>query len=110
MWANRTKTSRAMRGAEGESTAMWTSETFASLDQLIGYLNEHRIRSERCKIVVVETGHGGSGFHLLIQAESDPDPQLLAVAQAETSPLPTPERGQVVDEADAIISDAQRDE
>ena len=89
---------------------MWTSETFTSLDQLIDYLNEHRIRAEYCKIVVVEARRGTPTFHLLIQAESDPDPKLLAVAQAEAEPPITPERGQVVDEAEAIISDAQRDE
>lgn len=89
---------------------MWSSETFASLNLLLDYLNAHRIQAERCKIVVLEAAPGGPGYHLLMQTEGDLDPPVLAVAQGEAEAPTAPERGPVVDEAEAIIHDAQSDE
>ena len=88
---------------------MWTSESFATLELLLAFLNDHRIRAERCKIVVADDNNGSQVFYLLYQ--TDEGPELAAVAaQAEADPLEGADAGDAVDAAEAIIAEAHRDE
>lgn len=89
---------------------MWAAESFATLELLLGFLNERRIRASRCKVVVARDAEGAQRFHLLFQIEDDPLLEMAAVAQAETEPLVGADGDDAVDAAEAIIAEAQRDE
>lgn len=86
---------------------MWVAERFATLEQLLAYLNDRAIRAERCKVVAVAQPDGGARWHLLYQPEDDggEGPVLVAAAEAD---VPVPD--EAIASAEAIIADAQRDE
>lgn len=89
---------------------MWVSERFPTIDLLLAFLNDRRIRADRCKIVAVTEPGGTRLFHLLHQPDDDPMLELAAVAQAEADPLAGGDIDDAVDAAEAIIAGAQRDE
>ena len=87
---------------------MWTSESFATIELLLAFLNDRRIPASRCKVAVARDRDGAQVFHLLYQTEDDPLAEMAAVAQAEADPFR--DADDAVDAAEAIIADAQRDE
>ena len=87
---------------------MWHSESFTTLQLLLGFLNDRRIRASHCKVVVARDRNGAQVFHLLYQTEDDPLAEMATVAQAEADPFRNGD--DAVDAAEAIIADAQRDE
>lgn len=88
---------------------MWVSESFRSLELLVDFANDRRVGIERAQVVVAHDETGAEVFHLLFEPTKDPDLALTAVAVADAE-VPAPAVTEdVVDEAEAIIHDAQRD-
>lgn len=88
---------------------MWVSESFRSLPLLLDFANDRRVRIERAQIVVAHDETGAEVFHLIFEPTKEPDLALTAVAVAEAEVAEPAEAEEVVDEAEAIIHDAQRD-
>ena len=84
---------------------MWVAESFSSLELLLDFLNDRRIAAERCKVAFVPAADGGGRWHLLHQLE-ERDQALAAVAEADAVVM----ANDAVASAEAIISDAQRDD
>ena len=88
---------------------MWTSESFATLELLVAFLNDRRIGADRCKVVVARDDEGAQVFHLLYQMLEDAV-GVGAVAQAEAEALDGTDADDAVGAAEAIIAEASRDE
>jgi hypothetical protein len=89
---------------------MWVAESFRSLGLLLGFVNDRRLPIERAKVVVSREEGGAEVFHLLYEPVDEPERALAAVAAAEAELPDEVEAEDVVDEAEAIIHDAQRDD
>jgi len=87
---------------------MWQSESFLSFPALLGWLNAHRIRPSDCKILVAVDDHGRQRYHVLY-VDEDGSLERVGVAEASVGGLSTADSGDVLDEAEAIIHDAQRE-
>lgn len=88
---------------------MWIAERFRSLELLLGFANDRRLPIERAKVIVTRDEGGAEVFHLLYEPVDEPERALAAVAAAEADFPDEVEAVEVVDEAEAIIHDAQRD-
>jgi len=88
---------------------MWVSESFRSLPLLLDFANDRGVRIERAQVVVARDETGAEVFHLLFEPTKEPDLALAAVAVADVEVPEPAEVEEVVDEAEAIIHDAQRD-
>ena len=84
---------------------MWVAETFPSQESLLDFLNDRRIAAERCKVVFVAAADGGGHWHLIYQAEEH-ERGMAALAEADSVVM----ANDAVASAEAIISDAQRDD
>jgi hypothetical protein len=84
---------------------MWVAESFSTLELLLDFLNDRQIAAERCKVVHVRGADGGGHWHLIHQIE-ERGRQLAAVTEADAVVV----ANDAVASAEAIISDAQRDE
>jgi hypothetical protein len=82
---------------------MWVLESFATVELLLRFLNERRVRADRCKVVAARDAAGGQVFHLLLQAEDDGDGGAAVVEAGEAIGA-----GEAVDAAEAIVAGAQR--
>lgn len=89
---------------------MWIAESFRSLGLLLGFANDRGVPIERAKVVVTRDEGGAELFHLLYEPLDDPGLALAAVAAAEADLPEVVEPEDAVDEAEAIIHDAQRDD
>ena len=88
---------------------MWLSESFTTLELLLAFLNDRRIRPEQCKVVVTHDDANAEVFHVLYRL-GDEVVVSAAVAQAEADPLDGADADNAVDAAEAIIAEAHRDE
>lgn len=88
---------------------MWLCETVSSIELVVDFLNDQRLRPEQCKVVAAHGDEGDQIFHVLYRL-GDPVLAEVAAAQAEQSPGPAVDTGDALDAAEAIIADAQRDE
>lgn len=88
---------------------MWKAETFATLEALLAGLNQRAMEPAACKIVVADDEHGAQHFHLLYVENGRPLVGV-AVAEAEVNGLEGSAPEEAVDEAEAIIADAQNDD
>jgi hypothetical protein len=84
---------------------MWVTESFSSLELLLDFLNDRRIVAERCKVVFVPGADGVGVWHLIYQVEEG-ERGLAAVAEEDALVV----ANDAVASAEAIISDAQRDD
>ncbi len=90
---------------------MWTTESFRSLDLLVAYLNDRKLRPGQCKIVAGGEG-GGAIYHLLYET-SEVEPDLLAqeaTVDVELVPVAGTDGDDAVDLAERIIHEAQQEE
>lgn len=88
---------------------MWKAEEFSGVDEVVSFLNGRGLRPEQVKVAVARGEGGGQVFHLLYE---DEDRSLVGVAaaEAEVPEIGGADLGGVVDEAEAIIAEAQREE
>lgn len=92
---------------------MWQSETFPTIAALVAALNRRGLAAADCKVVAADDGRGGDMFHLLFVEDGRP---LVGVAvgdaDAEADAMGNGIAGagtdDVLDEAEAIIADAQQ--
>ncbi len=94
---------------EGEGAGMWKTEQFSSVEDVVDFLNGRGLRPERIKLAVGRGDSGRQVFHLLYE-EEDSSLVGVAVAEADVPEIAPGDVGGVMDEAEAIIADAQRDE
>src|SRR5690242_6403491 len=64
--------------------SMWTSESFASLELLVAFLNDRRLRPDQVKVVVAHDDDA-QRFHLLYQADEG---VMVGAATAEAAAEP----------------------
>jgi hypothetical protein len=91
---------------------VWESRLFDSMAELIDEVNARGLTADRFKVVPELSAAGRGHYHLLSLGGAAPDPLLAAVAvtaDGEIEPLVEEERHEAVDEAEAIIHDAQHD-
>jgi hypothetical protein len=86
---------------------MWVSESFPTLPALLGFLNDRRLRADRCKVVAARDAEGAQVFHLLYQTDGDGERERAAAAAEEEEALGADE---AVGAAEAIVAGAQREE
>lgn len=85
---------------------MWMTESFATVELLVAFLNDRRLGEGQCKIVVAHDARGDEVFHLLYQLEAPGDLVAQAVVEAEVPALGTgAEAADAVGAAEAIIQD-----
>ncbi len=91
---------------------MWSLESFRTLDLLLAFLNDRGLRAAQCKVVSDSSENGERLYHLLY--ETAPDDSGLqareAAVEVELLPVAGTDGGDVVDLAEQIIHDAQREE
>ncbi len=91
---------------------MWSVESFRTLDLLVAFLNDRKLRASHCKVVAGTNEGGESIYHLLYETDID-DSGLQAreaAVEVELLPVAGTEGGDAVDLAEQIIHDAQREE
>lgn len=90
---------------------MWQSQSFPSVELALAFVNEHRLRADQFKVMAARWGWGSRlVVWVLYQADEAGLAGVTTAAAAEPEPLSSPVAGNVVDEAEAIIADAQREE
>jgi hypothetical protein len=85
---------------------MWVAESFATLQALLGFLNDRRLRADRCKVVAARDAEGAQVFHLLYQTEGDGERERATAAEQDEA-LGADE---AVGAAEAIVAGARREE
>ncbi|HEV2528380.1 MAG TPA: hypothetical protein VGT61_08035 [Thermomicrobiales bacterium] len=91
---------------------IWETQLFASIEELVEAVNARGLTADQFKVVPEPSASGRGRFHLLFQAEAEPDPLMASIAvreSGEVQALVEEERHEAVDEAEAIIHDAQHD-
>ncbi len=83
---------------------MWTLESFRTLDLLVAFLNDRKLRADHCKVVA---GPGESGepiYHLLYETDIDDQGFQAREAAVESDLLPVAgiDGGGAVDLAELI--------
>jgi len=91
---------------------MWILESFRTVDLLVAFLNDRKLRSDEYKVVAAAGETGESIYHVLYEVDIE-DPgfqaQEAAVEVAQMT-VAGSDAGGVVDLAEQIIHDAQREE
>jgi hypothetical protein len=88
---------------------MWKAEHFSSLDDVLAFLNRRGLRPPSCKLVVARDEGGGQLFHLLYVEEERPLVGVAA-AEAEVEGFNGQELDEAIDEAEAILAEARRED
>ncbi len=88
---------------------MWTLESFRTLDLLVAFLNDRKLRADHCKVVAGPGESGESIYHLLYETDIDDQGFQAREAAVESDLLPVAgiDGGGAVDLAEQIIHDAQ---
>lgn len=83
---------------------MWTSVSFATLSDLLLFLNVRRLAPPEIHVVVARDDDGTQLFHLLLRQEATDPTSSLAVQEAELLPVV---EGAAADEAAAAVEAAE---
>ena len=87
---------------------MWMTESFASVELLVAFLNDRGLTGDDFKLAVAHDAAGAEVFHLLYRLAPGGGATLVAVAEVESPALEESRADAVagaLDAAEAIIHD-----